>query len=60
MQSDDKGSKLSCEDPPAPPSNTRLILDTETKPDHVCPYESVSYKCNAGGVNKFYVSTLRI
>ena len=56
VQSDNKGSKLSCESPPIPPSQTQLVLVPNTKP--VCAYESVSYKCNAGGVNKFRVSTV--
>ena len=55
VQSDNRGSKLSCENPPTPPSQTRLVLEPNTKP--VCAYESVSYKCNAGGVNKFRVSS---
>ena len=53
VESDNKESELACGDPPTPPIKSKLALDYV--PKHVCPDMSVTYKCDAGGVNKFLV-----
>ena len=53
VESDNKESELACGDPPTPPIKSNLTL--HYVPKHVCPDMSVTYKCDAGGVNKFLV-----
>ena len=53
VESDNIESELACGDPPTPPIKSNLTL--HYVPKHVCPDMSVTYKCDAGGVNKFLV-----